>query len=81
MSCPWMRAACIRGRVLGRTAVDFDDGRGLVDVDAADERELVEVSCGDGVDGQGRGVQGVRDRAEAGGEDFRAARGAVMAVR
>ncbi|MFE2500167.1 hypothetical protein [Streptomyces scopuliridis] len=53
---------------VGCAVVDFDGGRRFVDVDAADEREPVDVCPGDRFDGQGCGVQWVRHCGQPGGE-------------
>ncbi|WAX82191.1 hypothetical protein [Streptomyces sp. KMM 9044] len=49
--------------------MDFDGGCVLVDVNGADECEPIDVGCGDGVDGQGCGVQRVGHCGQPGGED------------
>ena len=49
--------------------VDFDGGRGCVDVDAADESELPDVRAGDCVNGQGCRVQRVGHRGQLCGKD------------
>jgi hypothetical protein len=54
---------------VGCVVVDFDGGCRFVDVDTADERELVDACSGDCVDGQGCRVQWVCHRGQPGGED------------